>query len=102
MVHRCTADVRVAGYAAPWLRFGAVTGSSSPWWLCHFVPLRSVDSDVRLYNSFHLYDTGLRAHSSPTSPFDCPSAIFLLRNFFVGLPKDILESARIDRRERDP
>src|SRR4029078_8447489 len=25
-----------------------------------------------------------------------PFAIFLLRNFFIGLPKDILESARID------
>jgi alpha-glucoside transport system permease protein len=28
--------------------------------------------------------------------FGLPFAIFLLRNFFVGLPKDILESARID------
>jgi alpha-glucoside transport system permease protein len=28
--------------------------------------------------------------------FGLPFAIFLLRNFFIGLPKDILESARID------
>jgi alpha-glucoside transport system permease protein len=28
--------------------------------------------------------------------FGLPFAIFLLRNFFVGIPKDILESARID------
>ncbi len=28
--------------------------------------------------------------------FGLPFAIFLLRNFFVGFPKDILESARID------
>ena len=28
--------------------------------------------------------------------FGLPFAIFLLRNFFVGIPKDIMESARID------
>jgi alpha-glucoside transport system permease protein len=28
--------------------------------------------------------------------FGLPFAIFLLRNFFIGIPKDILESARID------
>src|SRR6185503_9148706 len=28
--------------------------------------------------------------------FGRPCAIFLLRNFFIGIPKDILESARID------
>src|SRR5205085_3836726 len=28
--------------------------------------------------------------------FGLPFATFLLRNFFIGLPKDILESARID------
>nr|MBA3746447.1 carbohydrate ABC transporter permease [Solirubrobacterales bacterium] len=28
--------------------------------------------------------------------FGMPFAIFLLRNFFIGIPKDILESARMD------
>ena len=28
--------------------------------------------------------------------FGLPFAIFLLRNFFIGIPKDLLESARID------
>ncbi len=28
--------------------------------------------------------------------FGLPFAIFLLRNFFAGIPKDIMESARID------
>ena len=28
--------------------------------------------------------------------FGLPFAIFLLRNFFIGIPQDILESARID------
>ena len=28
--------------------------------------------------------------------FGLPFAIFLLRNFFIGIPKDLMESARID------
>ena len=48
-----------------------------------------------LYNHLGLYDTVLGIvlfHAA----FGLPFAIFLLRNFFVGIPKDILESARID------
>jgi alpha-glucoside transport system permease protein len=47
------------------------------------------------YNSVGLFDTSLALilfHSA----FGLPFAIFLLRNFFVGIPKDLLESARID------
>src|SRR5439155_259533 len=49
----------------------------------------------RLYDTFGLFDTVLGIvlfHAA----FGLPFAIFLLRNFFIGLPKDILESARID------
>src|SRR5439155_7696470 len=49
----------------------------------------------RLYDTFGLFDTVLGIvlfHAA----FGLPFAIFLLRNFFVGIPKDILESARID------
>ena len=49
----------------------------------------------RLYDTFGLFDTVfgiILFHAA----FGLPFAIFLLRNFFVGLPKDILESARID------
>ena len=28
--------------------------------------------------------------------FGLPFAIFLLRNFFIGIPRDLLEAARID------
>ena len=54
---------------------------------CYMVPA--------LYNTFGLFDTALALilfHSA----FGLPFAIFLLRNFFVGIPKDLLESARID------
>jgi alpha-glucoside transport system permease protein len=48
-----------------------------------------------LYNDTGLFDTvaGLILFHVA---FGMPFAIFLLRNFFAGIPKDILESARID------
>jgi alpha-glucoside transport system permease protein len=48
-----------------------------------------------LYNKAHLFDTVLGLVLFHTA-FGLPFAIFLLRNFFIGIPKDILESARID------
>jgi alpha-glucoside transport system permease protein len=48
-----------------------------------------------IYNHLSLYDTVLGLVLFHTA-FGLPFAIFLLRNFFVGIPKDILESARID------
>jgi len=48
-----------------------------------------------LYNHLHLYDTILGLVLFHTA-FGLPFAIFLLRNFFIGIPRDILESARID------
>ena len=49
----------------------------------------------RLYNTLHIGGTVLSVilfHAA----FGLPFAVFLLRNFFIGIPKDILESARID------
>jgi alpha-glucoside transport system permease protein len=48
-----------------------------------------------LYNSTSLFDTVLGLILFHVA-FGMPFAIFLLRNFFAGIPKDILESARID------
>ena len=48
-----------------------------------------------LYNHLHLFDTVIGLILFHTA-FGLPFAIFLLRNFFIGIPKDILESARID------
>src|SRR5204862_6082834 len=49
----------------------------------------------RLYNDLGLFDTVLGLILFHTA-FGLPFAIFLLRNFFIGIPKEILESARID------
>ena len=47
------------------------------------------------YNAVGLFDTVLGLVLFHTA-FGLPFAIFLLRNFFIGIPKDLLESARID------
>jgi len=49
----------------------------------------------KLYDIFGIYDTLIGIILFHVA-FGLPFAIFLLRNFFVGIPKDILESARID------
>ena len=60
------------------------------------VPLQMALIPVfHLYNTLHLYDTVFGLILFHTA-FGLPFAIFLLRNFFIGIPKDILESARID------
>ena len=48
-----------------------------------------------LYNQFSLFDTipGLILFHTA---FALPFATFLLRNFFAGIPKDLMEAARID------
>ncbi|HEY3182611.1 MAG TPA: carbohydrate ABC transporter permease [Gaiellaceae bacterium] len=48
-----------------------------------------------LYNKLNLFDTipGLVLFHTA---FALPFAIFLLRNFFAGIPKDLMEAARID------
>ncbi len=86
----------LAGYAFAWVEFPGRD------WLFVFViallvvPLQMALIPIfSLYNNLHLYDTILGLVLFHTA-FGLPFAIFLLRNFFIGIPKDILESARID------
>src|SRR5262249_3439538 len=48
-----------------------------------------------LYNTLGLYDTVYGLILFHTA-FALPFAIFLLRNFFIGIPRDLMEAARID------
>jgi alpha-glucoside transport system permease protein len=86
----------LAGYALAWLEF-----PGRDWILIGIIALLVVPLQMalipmfKLYDTFGLFDTVLGIilfHAA----FGLPFAIFLLRNFFAGLPKDILESARID------
>jgi len=86
----------LAAYALAWLDFPGRD------WLFIFViallvvPLQMALIPIfSLYNSLGIFDTVLSLVLFHTA-FGLPFAIFLLRNFFIGIPKDILESARID------
>ena len=86
----------MAGYAFAWLDF-----PGRDWIFIGVIGLLVVPIQMALipmftiYNKVSLYDTVLGLVLFHTA-FGLPFAIFLLRNFFIGIPKDILESARID------
>jgi len=86
----------MAGYAFAWLDF-----PGRDWLFIGVIGLLVVPIQMalipmfKLYDIFGIFDTVIGIilfHAA----FGLPFAIFLLRNFFIGLPKDILESARID------
>jgi alpha-glucoside transport system permease protein len=86
----------LAGYAFAWLEF-----PGRDWIFLLVIGLLVVPLQMALiptftlYNHLGLYDTVLGIILFHVA-FGLPFAIFLLRNYFVGIPKDILESARID------
>jgi alpha-glucoside transport system permease protein len=85
-----------AGYAFAWIEF-----PGRDWWFIGVIALLVVPLQMslipmfQLYNKLGIFDTKLSLILFHTA-FGLPFAIFLLRNFFIGIPKDILESARID------
>ena len=86
----------LAGYAFAWLDF-----PGRDWFFIGVIGLLVVPLQMALIPIFKLYDTlGLYGTVMGLilfhTAFGLPFAIFLLRNFFIGIPKDILESARID------
>jgi alpha-glucoside transport system permease protein len=86
----------LAAYAFAWLDF-----PGRDWLFLLVVALLVVPLQMALipmfsfYNSVGLFDTAMALILFHTA-FGLPFAIFLLRNFFVGIPKDLIESARID------
>jgi alpha-glucoside transport system permease protein len=86
----------LAAYALAWLEF-----PGRDWVFLTVVGLLIVPIQMalipmfRLYNDTKLFDTiwGLILFHTA---FALPFGIFLLRNFFAGIPKDLMEAARID------
>ena len=86
----------LAAYAFAWLEF-----PGRDWLFLVVVALLVVPIQMALipifslYNDLGLFDTipGLILFHTA---FGLPFAIFLLRNFFIGIPRDLLEAARID------
>jgi alpha-glucoside transport system permease protein len=85
-----------AGYAFAWLDF-----PGRDWWFILVVALLVVPLQMALIPMFEIY-TNIGIFDSVFSivlyhtAFALPFAIFLLRNFFIGIPKDLLEAARVD------
>jgi alpha-glucoside transport system permease protein len=86
----------LAGYAFAWLDF-----PGRDWILLGVIGLLVVPLQLALipmftlYNRLSLYDTVLGIILFHVA-FGLPFGIFLLRNFFAGIPRELLESARID------
>jgi alpha-glucoside transport system permease protein len=86
----------LAGYAFAWLEF-----PGRDWLFILVIALLVVPLQMALIPMFSLYDT-LGIFDTILSlvlfhtAFGLPFAIFLLRNFFIGIPKDLMEAARID------
>jgi alpha-glucoside transport system permease protein len=86
----------LAGYAFAWLEF-----PGRDWLFLVVVAMLVVPIQMALipifslYNDLGLFDTVLGLILFHTA-FALPFAIFLLRNFFIGIPRDLLEAARID------
>jgi alpha-glucoside transport system permease protein len=86
----------LAGYAFAWLDF-----PGRDWLFLLVVALLVVPLQMalipmfRLYSDLGIFDTVLSLILFHTA-FGLPFAIFLLRNFFIGIPKELLEAARID------
>jgi alpha-glucoside transport system permease protein len=86
----------MAGYAFAWLEF-----PGRDWLFIGVIAMLVVPIQMALipifslYSDLGLFDTVLGLVLFHTA-FGLPFAIFLLRNFFIGIPKDLMEAARID------
>ena len=86
----------MAGYAFAWLEF-----PGRDWLFIAVIAMLVVPIQMalipifKLYNNLNLYDTVIGLILFHTA-FGLPFAIFLLRNFFIGIPRDLMEAARID------
>jgi alpha-glucoside transport system permease protein len=86
----------LAGYALAWIDF-----PGRDWVFLATVALLVVPIQMALIPMFRIYNTLELFDSVPGlilfhTAFALPFAIFLLRNFFAGIPKDLMEAARID------
>jgi alpha-glucoside transport system permease protein len=86
----------LAAYAFAWLEF-----PGRDWLFILVIALLVVPLQMALipifslYNTVGIYDTVIGLILFHTA-FGLPFAVFLLRNFFIGIPKDLIEAARID------
>ncbi|MGK5731585.1 carbohydrate ABC transporter permease [Streptomyces sp. URMC 124] len=85
-----------AGYAFAWLDF-----PGRDWWFMAVVGLLVVPVQVALIPVAKLFNALGIFESTPGvvlfhTAFGLPFAVFLLRNFFAEIPRELLEAARLD------
>ncbi|NEC05003.1 carbohydrate ABC transporter permease [Streptomyces sp. SID7909] len=86
----------LAGYAFAWMDF-----PGRDWWFLLVVGLLVVPVQValipvsKLFGEVGIFETTLGVVLFHTA-FGLPFAIFLLRNFFAEIPRELLEAARLD------
>ena len=86
----------LAGYAFAWMDF-----PGRDWWFLAVVAMLVVPVQVALVPVARLFgDIGIFGDISGVvlfhTAFGLPFAIFLLRNFFAEIPRELLEAARLD------
>ncbi|WP_333771325.1 carbohydrate ABC transporter permease [Streptomyces sp. IBSBF 2435] len=86
----------LAGYAFAWMDF-----PGRDWWFIGVVAMLVVPVQVALIPVAKLFgDIGIFGDISGVvlfhTAFGLPFAIFLLRNFFAEIPRELLEAARLD------
>ncbi|MET7637625.1 carbohydrate ABC transporter permease [Streptomyces sp. NPDC005438] len=92
--------VVVVGAAAAYA-FACLDFPGRDWWFLLVVALLVVPVQVallpvaKLFNMMGIFETTLGVVLFHTA-FGLPFAIFLLRNFFAEIPKELLEAARLD------
>ncbi|MBX7470782.1 carbohydrate ABC transporter permease [Streptomyces sp. MAG02] len=86
----------LAGYAFAWMEF-----PGRDWWFMVVVSLLVVPVQValvpvaKLFGQLGIFETTIGVIIFHVS-FGLPFAIFLLRNFFAEIPRELLEAARLD------
>ncbi|GAA2479839.1 carbohydrate ABC transporter permease [Streptomyces gobitricini] len=86
----------LAGYAFAWMEF-----PGRDWWFLLVVGLLVVPVQValvpvsKLFGAVGIFETTLGVVLFHVA-FGLPFAIFLLRNFFAEIPRELLEAARLD------
>lgn len=86
----------LAGYAFAWLEF-----PGRDWWFVLVVALLAVPVQVALVPVSELFGwVGLFETTAGVVlfhvAFGLPFAVFLMRNFFAQIPKELMEAARLD------
>lgn len=86
----------MAGYAFAWIEFKGREQLFLLLVALLVVPLQmALIPAARLFGTIGIFDTVYAAIVFHIA-FGLPFAIFLLRNFFIGIPHELLEAARID------